>query len=437
MSLRLRLVLAVAAVVLTSIAAVAIISSRVVRVEFEHLMRDEPRAQHIDPTAIEARLAAHHRARQWTNVRELLVHARDESFRDHDLLLLDANDRLIASTAPVEDVKVTRHGDRTELDFGLRGKAARLIFRGNQIVVRHEGAAIATLYMAPVLPPRGSTAIRNVNRGLLAVVIAVGVLALLFTALIARNLVAPIEQLQHAATRIAAGDLATRVDVTSRDEVGRLGNAFNAMSEQLARDEVLRRNLVNDVAHELRTPLTNLLCTVEAIQDGLRKPDARTITSLHDDLTLLQRLVDDLQMLSLAEARTLPLHLERVELCELVDAPAGLFAHVDRARLQQILGNLVSNARVHGGGSVSISARERDGAVELSVSDDGPGIAPEHLPHIFDRFYRADASRARSTGGAGLGLAIVKHLVELHDGTIAVESGAGKGTTFVIRLPRQ
>jgi signal transduction histidine kinase len=439
MSLRARLMLAVAAVVLASIGAVALISSRVVRVEFDQLMRKSA-PSYVDTSAAEKRLLAHYRARKWTDVSAVLVALRAESFREHDLMLLDDGDRLIASTAPVQNVRVTRGPRGTTVDFRRGGDMARLIFAGDQIVVRDGDRAIATLYPTPRMRERRggnmAAAIRNVNRGLLAIVAAVGVLALLSTALIARRIVRPIEQLQHAASRIASGDLGVRVPVDSRDEVGRLGHAFNAMSEQLARDEVLRRNLVNDVAHELRTPLTNLLCTVEAVQDGLRTADAKTFESLHDDLELLQRLVDDLQTLALAEAGKLPLHVERVELSEIVDVPAGLFVDVDRVRFQQIIANLTSNARVHGGGNVSISARERDGEIELQISDDGPGIAPEHLPHIFDRFYRADPSRARTTGGAGLGLAIVKNLVELHGGRIDASSSAGSGTTFTIRLPR-
>jgi len=445
-SLRLRLMLAVTAVVLASIAAVAFISSRMVRVEFRTLMRKEGLPQVVDRAAIAARIAAHYRrADRWTGVDRLLRQLSSDSFDGDDLLLVDANDRLVGATTQVRDLRVTRGAGEVRLEFEHERSRVRLrIGGGDPIAIRTEGPVVATLF--PILAPQNSAAlrndaIRNVDRGLLAIVGVVGVLALLSTALLARNIVRPIEELQRAVSRIESGELATRVDVRSRDELGRLGSAFNAMSEQLARDEVLRRNLVNDVAHELRTPLTNLLCTVEAVQDGLRPAGTETIDSLHDDLTLLQHLVDDLQTLALAEAGKLPLHPEAIEIRDVVErfdvvneVPPGLRVVADGVRFRQILANLVTNAHNHGGDAVTISARAVEDGVEISVADDGPGIAPDHLPHIFDRFYRADPSRARATGGAGLGLAIVKNLLDLHGGRIEVVSAAG--TTFRITLPR-
>ena len=436
--------LAVTAVVLASIATVAFISSRVVRIEFKTL-RTENKRQYVDSTAIAARIASHYQTSRWSNIEPLLRELRGSSFGRDELLLVDANDHVVGATTPVRDLRVTRRAGSVQFDFSHQRNTVRLLIAERElIVIRANGTLLGTL--VPVPAPQsnaafGQDAIRNVDRGLLSIVAVVGALALLSTALLARNLVRPIEELQRAVSRIESGELATRVDVRSRDELGRLGSAFNAMSEQLARDEVLRRNLVNDVAHELRTPLTNLLCTVEAVQDGLRIPNTKTIDSLHDDLTLLQHLVDDLQTLALAEAGKLPLHPESIDLREAIErfdvdnhVPAGLHVFADRVRLRQILANLVANARTHGGDTITITARTIDDTVELTIADNGPGIPPAHLPHIFDRFYRADPSRDRTTGGAGLGLAIVKNLVELHGGRIEVSSG--EGTTFRIRLPR-
>jgi signal transduction histidine kinase len=452
-SLRLRLILAVAAVVLASIVAVALSSSRMVRIEFERTTRDEPPPGRTDPRALTA-LAAHYREHGWKGAESLLRTLRYDHFENHDLLLLDAQDRLVAATAPVRNVRVKRRGERLEAEYDLRGHAARIMLNGPISVTGSDGARLATLLMVPRQSRRNNAALQKVNRGLLAIVSAVGILALLSTALLARSIVRPVEQLQHAVSRIESGDLGHRVEVSSRDELGRLAQAFNAMSGELARDRILRRSLVDDVAHELRTPLTNLICTVEAIQDGLRTPDARVLDSLHDDLMLLQRLVDDLQTLSLAEAGTLPLHREPVRVRELVerfvlsqpeaarsritiDVPDDLRLEVDRMRFQQILGNLIVNALAHGGptGRIEVFAGAHTGRVTLAVRDNGPGIAPEHLPHVFDRFYRADPSRDRSTGGAGLGLAIVKNLVELHGARIEVQSELGEGSTFRIVFP--
>jgi signal transduction histidine kinase len=180
------------------------------------------------------------------------------------------------------------------------------------------------------------------------------------------------------------------------------------------------------------------------------------ISSLHDDLTLLRCLVDDLQTLSLTEAGKLPLHLERlsvaaeVERCvraQTGDGPervsvaveAGLEVVADPTRFQQIVANLVRNAltHAHGASRIEVTGRAAEDSVELVVSDNGPGVAPEHLPHIFDRFYRGDPSRDRATGGAGLGLAVAKNLVELHGGRIEARSEPGRGAAFHIHLPSQ
>ena len=452
MSLRLRLVIAVASVVVVSIAAVAITSSRFVRVELEQLAPRPPHSPVLDDR-IAAALAAHHATYGWNGADALLLRLRNRYAADRELVLLDARARLAGTTAPLNGVAAGRGGAGVELKLELPGHAARVSRSRPDAVVRdRSGTAVGTLYALPRIPSSGSDAMRNVNRAMLIIVAAVGVLALLSTAMIARGIFRPVEELEHAVGRIAAGELGHRVPVQSPGEVGRLAQAFNAMSEQLQRDETLRRNLINDVAHELRTPLTNLICTVEAIQDGLRAPEPRVIGSLHEELTLLQHVVDDLQTLALAEAGRLPLQREEIELSEVVarfvstqqeevrprievDVASGVRLHGDRRRIQQILANLVRNAFTHGGPHVrvAISARRLADGVELRVSDDGAGIAREHLPHIFDRFYRADASRGRATGGAGLGLSIVKNLVALHGGRIDVASD--RGTTFVMTFP--
>jgi signal transduction histidine kinase len=448
----LRLVLAVAAVVIASIAAVAITSSRMVRIEVERLTRDAP-APRPDVDAMTATLTAHHGRNGWKGIESLLLSLRLDHFDDRDLLLLDTHDRLIGATVRVEIVRVSRSEGRLELSCRIHGRLLQVMLPGIAIR-RGDGALLATLLPVPRESRRSDVTLQKVNRGLLGIVIGVGLVALLSTALLARNIVGPVEQLQQAVGRIEAGDVGHVVEVNSRDELGQLARAFNAMSGELARDRVLRRNLVDDVAHELRTPLTNLLCTVEALQDGLRTTDRAVLDSLHDDLTLLQHLVDDLQTLSLAEAGTLPLHVETVHLREfierfvasqpdaaqsriIVDVPDDLRLSVDRVRFQQIVMNLVVNALAHAGpaGEIAISARAFATHAEVAIRDNGEGIAPEHLPHVFDRFYRADPSRDRATGGAGLGLAIVKNLVELHGARIDVASTPGEGSTFRITFP--
>lgn len=300
--------------------------------------------------------------------------------------------------------------------------------------------------------------VNSVNQQLLLAALAAGAVALLLTWLLSRRIVGPIEALTAAAGRMERGDLGSRVEVKSRDEIGKLAHAFNSMSSSIAQQEQLRRNMVTDIAHELRTPLSNIQGYLEAVRDGVVEADPALIGSLHEESLILSRLVEDLQELQLAEAGQLKIERGPARISEIVgrvrrslnqtaeakeitigtDIPGDLPAvQVDSARIGQVLRNLLENAITHtpAGGEVRITASAANGEIEVKVADTGVGIAPDHLPHIFDRFYRADASRARSTGGAGLGLAIVRQLVELHGGRVWAESTPGEGATFFFTLP--
>lgn len=283
--------------------------------------------------------------------------------------------------------------------------------------------------------------------------VAVGV-----TVLAGRRLVAPVRALTHAADRMGAGERSARVDVRGKDDVARLGTAFNRMAASVELGERQRRAMVSDIAHELRTPLTTLRGQLEGVQDGVLDVDGDIIDSLHDEAVLLQRLVDDLQELALADAGRLQVHPEPfdaanlaahvanahrarateagVELVVVADGPVPVVA--DHHRLRQALGNLVDNALTYtpAGGRVQVLAREEGDTAVLEVSDSGIGIAPDDLDHVFDRFYRADPSRSRRTGGSGLGLAITRSLVEAHGGTVTATSTPSDGATFRIEVPK-
>jgi signal transduction histidine kinase len=277
------------------------------------------------------------------------------------------------------------------------------------------------------------------------------ILAFFLSYWLASRLSRPLAELTSATHDIAAGDYGKQVEAGSTTEIAELGEAFNSLSRSLERNEVLRRNMVADVAHELRTPLVTLRGLIEAIQDGVVEPDSATIDSLLEDALLLGRLVDDLQQLALAEAGKLELDLMEADAAEIVrgvaarfeteassqkirlalDLPADLpCIQADEARISQVLNNLVRNSLTHmeEGGSITLSARAAGAAVTFSVEDTGQGIDAEELPYIFERFYRTDRSRARATGGAGLGLSIARGLVEAHGGRIWAESEKGKGT---------
>jgi signal transduction histidine kinase len=307
--------------------------------------------------------------------------------------------------------------------------------------------------------PGGGNFLGSVNTSLILAVIAAGLAAILLTWLLSRRILRPVEALTAAARNMEKGDLSKRVAVSSKDEIGELAHAFNAMADGLTHIEQLRRNMVTDVAHELRTPLTNIRGYLEAVRDGVAKPDYALIDSLHDEALLLSRLVDDLQELELAEAGQLKLVLRSVDLVVVVEKAVQtvrplaserdlrIETHLaelpaieaDPERIGQVLRNLISNAVTHTppGGEITVSARNGGRDIEVSVHDTGVGIAAEHLPLVFERFYRADGSRTRSTGGAGLGLSIVKHLVELHGGHVRAESTQGRGSTFIFTLPVQ
>ena len=300
--------------------------------------------------------------------------------------------------------------------------------------------------------------ITSVNRSLLVAIFAAGLVALLLTLLLSRSLLGPIGALTSAAQAMEKGDLSQRVAVRARGEIGELAKAFNAMADGLARLEQLRRNMVTDVAHELRTPLSNVRGYLEALRDGVIQPTPETIASLHEEAMLLNRLVDDLQELALVEAGQINLVCQPVQVEEVVERAVQLLepkarekglavevclaedlppVEADAERMGQVIRNLLDNALTNtpAGGEIRVSARTSDGQVEVSVQDTGKGIAPEHLPYVFERFYRADQSRTRSTGGAGLGLAIVKRLVEAHGGQVWIDSQVGKGTTVTFTSP--
>jgi two-component system sensor histidine kinase BaeS len=285
---------------------------------------------------------------------------------------------------------------------------------------------------------------------------AVLLAAVWVAALAGARITRPLRALTAAAQHLSSGGAVPPVPVRGEDEIAGLTRAFNTMAANRAQLEQARKAMVSDVAHELRTPLSNIRGWLEAAQDGVSDLDPALVTLLLKEALVLQHVVDDLQDLAVADAGSLRLTLEPVAVPavlaqvrtahEVRAAQAGITLSVsseeltveaDAVRLRQILDNLVANALryVPSGGSVSVEAVLDGAEVVISVADTGSGISAEDLPHVFDRFWRADKSRARSTGGSGLGLAIVRKLVEAHGGSVGVTSAPGLGTTFVVRLP--
>ncbi|WP_407699002.1 sensor histidine kinase [Streptomyces katsurahamanus] len=295
--------------------------------------------------------------------------------------------------------------------------------------------------------------------GVAALVLALTVGA---TLLAATRLVRPLHALTGAAQRMKDGERSEPVPVTADNEIGRLAAAFNDMAAHRARLETQRRAMVSDVAHELRTPLSNIRGWLEGAQDGVAEPDEAFVSSLLEEAVQLQHIIDDLQDLAESDAGALRLHPGPVAVAELLGQvaaaqqaraeTAGVALRVraadglpqltaDPVRLRQAVGNLVSNAVRHTppGGTVTLRAYdsgERPGQwLAVAVADTGEGITAENLPHVFDRFWRAEKSRNRRMGGSGLGLAIVRNLTEAHGGTVTAASEPGKGAEFTLRLP--
>ena len=304
-----------------------------------------------------------------------------------------------------------------------------------------------------------------VTEALALAVLAALLVALAISFFISRQIVTPVRQMMTASQRIAQGNYHERVSLPDRlagdqlDELGRLALSFNRMATQLEQTEATRRDLIGMVAHELRTPLTTIKGAMEGLIDGVLPAETATFQQIYREADRLQRLVADLQELSRVEAGAFELARKPASVVDLAEAVAnrlgrqfeekGVSWHnqviadlplvlADEDRIGQVLLNLVGNGLQYtpSGGQVALSARRQGDFMQIRVVDTGIGIASEHLPSLFTRFYRVDKSRSRAGGGSGIGLTVAKHLVEAHGGRIWAESGGvGQGSCFAFTLP--
>ena len=348
-------------------------------------------------------------------------------------------------------------------DGELLGELYQSDAPGTSISPPWSSEVLGTFYMSPMpspeipFPPL-SVIYLAVGRFLLWGGLVAIAFSLLITFLLSRGILAPVKALTQTARQLGKGDFSQRVKVKNKGEVGELAQAFNSMADDLERAEQLRRNMVADVAHELRTPLSNLKGYLEAVRDGVVKLDANAIRSLDEEASLLSRLVDDLQELSLAESGELKLDCRAIDIAELISQTAGSMqpqmvakgislsidaldklpaVYIDSHRIGEVLRNLIENALAHtpSAGTITVTAKVQGEWLEASVIDTGEGIPAEDLSNIFERFYRVDKSRTRATGGSGLGLTIAKRLIEAHGGQIEVVSQIDQGTRFIFTLP--
>jgi two-component system OmpR family sensor kinase/two-component system sensor histidine kinase BaeS len=449
-----RLSIAFVFVAVISALAVALLATPAAGSQFRQYVA---RRDLLSQTGILEDLAAYYQANgSWIGVESVLAQStgRGQGRGRPPLLLADAAGSI------VYDERNVRAG--TALSAGERDGALPLEVKGATVGFLSLGA-----------PGRGALAaneqdyLDQLQRTLLIAAVVAAGLGIVVGVAISRTVSRPLAQLARAARAFAAHNWEQRVKAGGAEEVAEVAFAFNDMADALQQAETLRRNLMADVAHELRTPLTVLQGNLRAMLDGVYPLERGEIATLYDETRLLNRLVDDLRELALVEAGQLKLNLQPIDLASIIRSTVTNFmpvaeersiqldAKIDRAvdvcadpdRVAQVLRNLIANALWHTPpqGHIIVETQSGDRGWRVSVTDTGEGIAPEDLPHVFDRFYRAERSRPRSPtsfrsaqdrGGSGLGLAIARSLVEAMGGQIGVESSLARGSRFWFILPQ-
>ena len=461
-SLQLRLIVAFALVLALTLGGVSLFIGRAADREVERIQErtDEARKSRIEQTL--SRFYESNRG--WTNLQPVIERAGFLSGREivvvneRGQVVGDSRDRLASQISAVRPgpkySSITIEGRRVGSVFIGPGD---LRFRVGHLYL--PGGIIPDEAREQFQEPSPTRFAEATNRSLLWAGVAAGSGGILLISFLSQRILASVRALNSAARALGRGDLTQRVPAQGRDEIGQLGRTFNAMAGGLESAERQRRNMVADVAHELRTPLSNIQGYIEAVRDGLLEPDTATLDTIHEQVLHLSHLVEDLRLLAETEAEDFRLNREPGSLEDgvrrsveafrpraetrgvviMARVPADLPPiDMDRMRIEQVVGNLLENAIRHtpSGGEVTVSARvEDEQRVSVTVADSGEGISSEALPYIFERFYRADPSRDRATGGAGLGLTIAKQLVEAHGGSIRVESTIGEGSRFILDLP--
>lgn len=378
----------------------------------------------------------------WDGVSETLI--SNSFFENHTqgVVLLDTNGMFV-------------FGDREELEESELNL---------QIPIQVEGLTVGTLLVEEEglstfesLSPEAEF-LEDISASTLIILGIAIVFSLMLGSLLARSLSRPIIELTEASQKIASGDFDQQVPVRSKDELGKLAKSFNQMSKFVSESTRMRKQMSADIAHELRTPLSILRGYSEALMDGTLKGNKENYEIIHNEVLLLNHLVEDLRILSLSDSGELRLNKEQNSMSDLLDKllrshtraaeEKGLHINLniephlpnisfDQQRISQVLNNLLSNAiRFSDQGEITISAARQGDSLEITVKDSGQGILTEDLKHIFDRFFRADQSRQRSEeGSTGLGLAIARAIVEAHGGRISAHSELGMGTSISIFLP--
>jgi signal transduction histidine kinase len=447
-SLSLKLVLAFLVVSLTGIAIIAFFTARSTSQAFGQFVLDQYQVDLIDQLG-----AYYQRNGSWDGVESTFPktgpfkpNRQAAPFRDFRPIILASStgELLFPDSSGRSDSQLSQ----SDLE------------RSDPIEVDGEVVGFLLVQPGPFREDRPEAAFINQVYRVMTISATIAVtIALVLGILLARTLTRPLSEMTRATEAVAAGDLEQTVPVRSKDELGRLAASFNQMNARLKQARNSRRQLTADVAHELRTPVSVILAHVDGMQDGVLESSPDSIAVLQEEARRLNRIIDDLRLLTLAETRELQLERSTTEIAPLLELtakahraeaqmqdveirlqiPTQLRAvYIDPDRILQVLSNLIANGLRFSpqGGELHISATDMKSGLVIGVQDDGPGIPPEDLPYVFDRFYKGDKSRHRGeSAGSGLGLAIAKSIVEGHGGQIWAESQAGQGATVFFTLP--
>ncbi|MEZ4861948.1 MAG: ATP-binding protein [Caldilineaceae bacterium] len=444
-SLAVKLVLAFVLIGITGAVLVALLTAQRTRQEFDRFVISRDYAMVSD--AVSDYYAQHG---HWEGVGQIMRSNRVMAYHSPRMTIVDQAGLIVFN-----------------IDASILGRPYIQNSGTTSVTIDVEGQQVGTVYIddtkthagAPGRFSSENTFLHNVNDATAMSAVIASLIALVVGIVLSRTLMRPVHDLTEATQAVASGQLGAQVKVHAQDEIGRLATSFNQMSTDLAKASQVRKQMTADIAHDLRTPLSILRGYTEGLKDGSLTGAPQLYTIMHEEVTHIQHLVDDLRTLSLADAGELSLNrravdpkalLERTGLAYVmqaeqqgltlrIEAPDELpSVAVDTERMTQVLNNLVANAlRFTKQGEIVLAATATEQHVQLEVRDTGVGIAPEELQHIFDRFYRVDKARYRSEAGeSGLGLAIAKAIVEAHDGVIAAKSAIGAGAVFTITLDR-
>lgn len=455
--MRLRLILAFALIVLVSITSVVFIARRSAANEvYAFMFRGGVSGAQGLVSALEDYYQSH---QSWDGVESLLSSSGHGQGRgpgspamgggmaqmmNQSLILADAQGNLVATSGNISPTGSLSQADLSSaISLTVKGQVVGyLMLEGGMTFTQADETRLVS----------------RLNRAALIAGLIAGGISLLLALLLAYQLLRPVHLLKSATEKLARGDLNQRVTVKGKDELASLGNAFNQMASSLQQAEKVRRDMTADIAHELRNPLAVQRANLEALIDEVYPLSIENLQPILEQNHLLTRLVGDLHTLALAEAGELRLERIPVDITDLVNRVVDRYlpqadsrhitidihlkdsipkASLDPGRVEQILGNLLSNALRHtpDDGHISLELSCGPSEVQIAVHDSGPGIPEESLPHIFDRFYRADRSRSRSGGGAGLGLTIARRLAEAHGGNLIARNHPDGGAEFVLNLP--